>query len=389
MINRIIIFCTCIMTISSCSESNTKDTTTRIKPVKYVTVRSTDVNESQSFTGLAKSQREAQLSFKVSGTLNAVKVKVGEKVQKGQILAVLDASDYQVSYNASLAGIDNSKAQVENAQAQLENARSALVTAESNYKRYEKLYETNSISISEFEQAKSSCKSAQANYKAVNTQIAAAQSALRSSQSQTKSASNQVSYTRMTAPFSGIITEINIEPNELAAQGQPIMVINSEGKPDIEVGIPEKNIASVKPNQEVIVTFNTLKDVQLKGAVHEIGYNAIGNTYPVTVRMKENDARIRPGMPAIAKFIFSDQEENGESILVPSSAIGEDNQGRYVYIISEDKDEYICKRRAVKVGKVHDANFEVLDGLSGGEMIVSAGLNMLQDGMLVSLYHSK
>lgn len=390
MLNKLIVLVTCIMLISSCGDtSKEQDHKKQVKPVKYVTVIPKDWNENPSFTGLSKSQKVAQLSFKVSGTLDEVRVKVGERVKKGMILAVLDATDYKVNYNASLAGIENSKAQIENASAQLESAKASFVAAKSNYKRFEKLYETNSISISDFEQAKSSFLSAEANYKAMKTQVAAAQSALKSSQSQTKSASNQVSYTRMTAPFSGIITQINVEPNELATQGRPIMVINSEGNPDVEVGISESNIAAIQQDQEVVVTFNTLKGIELKGKVHEIGYNSLGNTYPVTIRLVENDARIRPGMPASAKFLTSKNKGKKASILVPGSAIGEDNSGRYVYVIMSLNDGYVCKRKSVKVGKIQGANFEILEGLVGGEKIVSAGLRMLQDDMLVSLYNSK
>ena len=391
MINKSLVALLALLLITSACSDKSKDNNSaqKIKPVKYITVSSSSLNGNTSFTGLAKAQKEARLSFKVSGTVDAVNIKVGQRVKKGQTLAVLDAADYQVNYNASLAGVENAKAQIENAQAQLQQAKASMIAAESNYKRFEKLYETNSISISDFEQAKSAYQSAEANYNAVNTQITAAKSALRSSESQTKSASNQVSYTRLVAPFSGIITEINVEPNEIAPQGQPVIVINSEGNPNIEIGIPESSISAIQPQQKVTVRFNTLQEVELKGIVDEIGYSPTGSTYPVTIRLIENDARIRPGMPASASFDAVKKEDKKPAIIVPASAVGEDNEGRYVYVLQNENNQLTCKRQAVKVGKVQDVNFEILDGLKGGEKIVSAGLNMLQEGMLVSLYQTK
>lgn len=376
--------------LSACGDTSKDNSSVKkIKPVKYITVSSTSLSGNPSFTGLVKAQKEARLSFKVSGTVDDVKVKVGDRVRKGQTLAILDAADYRVNYNASLAGVENAKAQIENAQAQMERAKANFIAAESNYKRFEKLYETNSISISDFEQAKSGFHSAEANYKAVKTQITAAKSALRSSKSQTQSAANQVNYTKMVAPFSGIITQVNIEPNEIAPQGRPVMIINSEGNPNVEIGIPESSISAIQPKQKVTVRFNTLEGVELNGMVHEIGYSSVGNTYPVTIRLTENDARIRPGMPASAMFSFPKKGGTKTSILVPASAIGEDNEGKYVYVLQNENSQLVCKKQRVQIGEVHDVNFEITTGLKGGEKIVSAGLNMLQEGMLVSLYQTK
>jgi len=258
-----------------------------------------------------------------------------------------------------------------------------------NLKRFEKLYETNSISISDFEQAKSSYQGAEASYKAAQTQVEAAKAGEKSSESMAKSAANQVNYTKLTAPFSGIITRINIEPNELVGQGNPVLEINSLNNPDVEIGVPENAIAEIKNGQKVAVTFNSLHHQTFNGIVHEIGYSSAGTTYPVTIRLTDNDERIRPGMPATATFTYSDHHAAEAALLVPPSAVGEDGKGNFVYLIQGAGNDFVCKKQAIQIGKLSDAGFEVISGLKNGDMVASAGLNVLGDGMKVSLYQKK
>lgn len=365
------------------SEEN--NTTSSIRPVKFITVGSSNQIGQESYTGLAKAQQTARLSFKVGGTITSIPVKVGDLVRKGQVLASLDATDYQVSYSQSVANVQSSKAQIESANAQLESAKANYIAAQSNYNRFEKLYETNSISLSDFEQAKSSYLSAEASYKAAETQVSAAKAGKQSSESMARSASNQISYTKIKAPFTGAISSINIEENEIVNPGSPIFELNSVGSPDVEVGVPENAISSITNQQKVEVQFNSLPDHKLNGVVHEIGYSSVGSTYPVTIRLVDNDERIRPGMPASATFAF-DKKAAKESLLVPPSAVGEDEEGNFVYVIEENTDSYKCKKQAVKVGQLNDVGFEVLTGLKNGDRVASAGLNVLRDGMEVSLY---
>lgn len=391
MINQKIIFAViALLGFSACNNEEQATTIAQsVRPVKFTKVVSSNLEGQHIYTGLAKAQERANLSFKVGGTINNIAVKVGDRVRRGQVLATLDATDYQVNYTQSLAGVESSKAQIESAQAQLESAKANYITSESNYKRFEKLYETNSISISDFEQAKASYQGAEASYKAAQTQVEAAKAGQKSSESVAKSASNQVSYTKITAPFAGIITRINVEPNELAGQGSPVMEINSLGNPDIEIGVPENTISEIKNGQKVIVAFNSLHHQTFNGIVHEIGYSSAGSTYPVTIRLKDSDQRIRPGMPASATFSFNDHHSSKSALLVPPSAVGEDGKGNFVYLIQGDNNNYVCKKQNVQVGKLTDAGFEVVSGLKNGDMVASAGLNVLREGMQVSLYQKK
>ena len=387
MIKQTILLLLLCWSFMACNNSEEEKTTTStVRPVKFISVGNSNLKGQHSYTGLAKAQQQARLSFKVGGTINRIPVKVGDQVKRGQVLAILDATDYQISYTQSLANVQNAKAQIESAQAQVESAKTNYLTAQSNYQRFEKLYETNSISLSDFEQAKSSYQSAEAAYKAAQTQVTAAEASKNSSESMAKSASNQVNYTKITAPFSGIITAINVEANEVVGQGNPILEINSVGNPDIEIGVPENTISEIKNNQKVTVQFNSIGSQKFQGIVHEIGYSSSGTTYPVTIRLTDSDPRIRPGMPASATFTHAGNHGVDNALLVPASAVGEDGNGNFVYIIQSNNEQHFCKKQSVKVGSLNDAGFEIVSGLNNGDKVASAGLNVLREGMEVSLF---
>ena len=101
-----------------------------------------------------------------------------------------------------------------------------MVTTKSAYQRVEKLYENNSVPLSEYEQAK-------ASYEAAQSQQAAALAQVTAAQKQVEAAKNQVSYARLTAPFSGIITNVMAEENELVGSGNPIATLSAERDPEV------------------------------------------------------------------------------------------------------------------------------------------------------------
>ncbi len=359
-----------------------------IRPVKFITISDTDQSSGHFYTGLSKARKESALSFKVSGTINERLVKVGDRVRSGQLLATLDPTDYRISFDQSLASVKSAEAQIQTAEAQLESAKANFLSAESNYKRSQNLYETNSISLNDFEQAKSGYEAAKANFDAANTQVEAAKAGANSSKSLSKSAANQISYTRLTAPFAGVISSIEIEQNEAVMQGSPVMIISSEGNPKVEVGVPENVISQVRENATVQVRFSTIPDKTYKGKITEVGYSPSGSTYPVTIDLENGDERIRPGMPTDVEFDFANKKGGGENIMrIPTSAVGGNKDGNFVYVLESAREGvYLAKRTPVTVGEISEAGFEIKSGLSSGQYVAAAGLNNLRDGMEVRLF---
>ena len=358
----------------------------RIRPVKYIEVEESGVKDEHTFTGTAKAKEKANLSFKVAGTVNHIDVIVGDVIRKGQFIASLEPTDYQVTLQQAEAQEQASQASEHSSETQIKSSEANYIAARSSYIRITQLYENNSVSLNDFEQAKANYEAAKANYEAAKAQFEAAQYNTTASIGQRQSAKNQVEYTRLLAPFSGIVSQQHVEENELVASGTPVITLSSIGRPEVEVGVPEILISRIREGAETFVKFSTLPGQQFEATVTEVGYSpGSGSTYPVTVDLVTADDAIRPGMSANVTFQFNLPGDSDELIIVPTSSVGEDSEGRFVYILNQENDKVFVQRQSIVIGKIRNEGIEVLNGLNEGDMIAAAGLNILQEGDQVRL----
>lgn len=370
---------------SACSNEE-KAVQETLKPVKYEKVSLASSQGNHTFSGVAKSEHETKLSFKVGGTVSAVNVQLGDRVRKGQLIASINPSDYSIQTEQAKAQKQGAQANVKSAEANMKSANSQLINARSSYARVERLYENNSVSLSDFEKAKSGVESAQAQYNAAKSQYDAAITQVTAADKQVQAAANQVNYTRLVAPASGVISAVNIEANEIVGSGKIVAVISSEGQPEVEVGVPEVLIAKIQKGQRVIVRFSAASDHVLIGTVDQVAY-ASGDspTYPVIIKMDETTKEIRPGMSANVTFLMDEDIAKDPVLMVPISAVGEDADGNFVFVLSPQKDSvFTVEKRRITVGELLYDGFEV-KGLKENELVATAGIKTILDGMKVRL----
>jgi len=357
-INYFVLLTSLFVIITACSRKN-KTVHEILKPVRFQKVYNLSGEQTRTFSGVSKAGVESNLSFKVGGTINYINVKIGEKVKTNELIASLDDSDYQLKYEQSHASEQNAKAQRD--------------LAKSNYKRIETLYENGNISASEYQQAKTTYESAKAQVKSIDRQ--------------TDQLRKQIGYTRLYAPMEGVIAQLYVEKNENIQPGQVIVEFNSGKDPEVTVGMPEAFITRIKEGDSVIVEFSSIPDEEYMALISEVSY-VVGqesSTYPVTVKLLGSTSDIRPGMTADVTFNFHSESQE-EHIIVPSVAVAEDQKGKYVYVVEEiAKDTGIVHKRAIKTGSLVDENFEVLEGLKDEELVITAGVSKLTDGMKVKL----
>lgn len=349
--------------LSACNRNNEKRTEI-IKPVKYEKIAYLNNKETHKFSGIVKSEYETKLSFKVGGTLNSVKVKLGDKVKKGQLIAGIDPIDYEI--------------QKEQAIAQKKSAESQLIMAQSTFVRVEKLYENNSVALSEYEKAKANLASAQSQFKANDKQVEASK--------------NQIAYTQLFAPMNGVITSLAVESNEIVGSGRIIAVLSSEGNPEIEVGVPEALVSKLTKGQGVGIEFPSLANTNFKGKIEKIAFaSGQSSTYPVMVSIASPMSDIRPGMSADVSFYEEAISGNKPSdIVAPTEAVGKSAEGNFVFVLHKTSDaHYLLEKRPVLIGKILPNGFEIINGLEENELVATAGLTFLRDGMKVKLLETK
>lgn len=359
-INKIIYCCIFVIVafLINCSGGDNVDNEI-IRPVRYQIVQDYSSEQSRTFSGVSKAGIETKLSFKVGGTIDRLEVKVGDKVAKGKLLASVTNTDFALQYEQAKVAYKNAKVQRK--------------TAKSNYKRIAQLYENQNISLSEYERAKT-------NYETAKAEVKSREKSL-------QLIGSQIGYTRLNAPINGIISKVNAEQNENVGAGQIVIEINSDEDvdPEVVVGLPESYISRVKNGDKVDIIFSSLKNGKFTGIITEISFaiDAASSTYPITIQLENAPADIRPGMTADVKFTFVADDEK-ESIVVPAIAVCEDKNNRFVYIVkSVNGDTAIVHKKIVETGDFGPEGIEITKGLEDGDLVVTAGISKLSEGMKV------
>ncbi|UCC74891.1 MAG: efflux RND transporter periplasmic adaptor subunit [Gemmatimonadota bacterium] len=330
-----------------------------IRPVRYQEAYSTGGSRVRTFSGTARAGVESRISFKVPGTIRRVAVEVGDTVRAGQLIAQLDDEDYRLQVQRADAGLAQARAQARNAAA--------------DYARARQLYENANLSLSELDAARTASESAASSVSAYERELELARL--------------QLSYTRLTAPVAGAVASLNVEANENVQTGQTVVLLTSGSNLEVEVGVPGVLIREIAEGDEVRTNFDALPRQTFSGVVTEVGIAATGAglTFPVTVRLSESGTDIRPGMSAEVGFLFESESQRVVH-LVPSASVGEDREGRFVFIVEPTEAGLgIVRRRPVSVGDLTPEGLEILEGLVDGDRIVTAGWSKIEDGLRVRL----
>ena len=309
---------------------------------------------------MARAELETDLSFRVGGTLIARPVNVGTLVTRGDLIAQLDGTDYRVRVDEAEAGLARAEAQLRN--------------AEASYERTRRLYENQSASGSDLDAARASAESALAQ--------------LRSSSQQLEAARLQLSYTRLAAPDQCTVAQAYVEINQNLSPGQPVARLNCGQCAEVLVSVPETDIARIGIGTPVTVSLTAVPGQALPGVVQEVGVatGQTASTFPVTIALQEGCGAVRSGMAADATFMFaSGGSESG--LVVPYVSVGEDRDGRFVFVLEpDDSGRMYARRRPVTIGPTAaETGLVITEGLSAGELVATAGVRRLTPDQEVTL----
>lgn len=329
------------------------------RPVQYTKVAPSGAQNKQTFSGVTEAGLDAQLSFRVSGTISKRLVKLGEEVAAGQILSELDATDYRVG--------------LQQAQASLQQAIANQRNQKANYERVIDLYENSNASKSDLDAARAGAESAEA--------------AVDVSRKQVESAQLQLAYTQLKAPQACSIAAVLADTNETVQAGQGVLRINCGRCIKVRVSIPEQFIQKIKTGSDVQVSASARPDKIYKAIVSEVGVAAAsGGTFPVEVILQGDCAELRTGMSANVQFDFSQLLEGQSQIFIPYLSVGEDEKGHFVFVLAPiGEGIYRAEKRQVVIGEPAQNGLQIASGITEGELIATAGVRRLLDGMEVKL----
>lgn len=335
---RTMVFVSAAVILAACGNGKKSDKATAAQVEERATLIATamavkqEVPQTEIYSSSVQAFAVNNIAPQTGGRIKTIKVDVGSFVNKGQLLAEMDA-------------------------AQLDQARLKLVNDSTELSRLRSLYEEGGVSKSDFDAAEMAWKVSRRSY------------------------NNLLENTWLRSPISGVITARNYDQGDLYS-GQPIFVVQQITPVKLLVGISESDYTNVKKGDQVEITADAIPGRTFTGKVNKV-YPTIdptSHTFTTEVLVGNTDRTLRPGMFARVKVKFG----VNNSIVVPDEAVVK-MQGsgqRSVYVVGSDN---TVNSVIVKVGRHFDRYYEILEGLNEGDIVATKGSSSLKDGAKVEI----
>lgn len=385
-----------IFTLAGCKGNNLEESKMlEKKPVKVIEVKEESATIELQYIGIVMPEEVKKLSFKSSGKIASIKVLEGQKVKKGQTLALLDTKEIGFSVNAAKAAKDAAQAQynkaingateedINIAAANAAKAEKAYEFSKDNYERALKLYEAGGLSKQEMEGTKLELDIRQQEYNGAKSLLSQAQKGSREEdkdalKAQIDQANADLSYklsmandANMKADMDGYIMDVLSKDGEIVSGGYPIIVLGSDIN-IVKFGLTQEDAAQVNIGDSVRVES---QEKSFYGKIKSIDKIMDSETRTYSARAVLEDSFLPSG--TIVRIYIPTQEYN--AINIPLTSIMRGNYD-YVYIVEGEQ----IKKRQIELGKVQDDMVEV-SGIMKGEKLVIEGMKKINDGDMVKI----
>lgn len=316
----------------------------------------------------------ATLSSKLMGTIQAIHVREGDRVESGDLLVVVDQRQVTAQLTRAEAGLQEARRAETSALSAFDSTKAAADLAASTYQRYEQLRASDSVSQQEFDEVEARHRQAQAAKAQSEAMLAAARSRVRQAEATVESAVVGKKDAQVRAPYAGKITAKLVDEGDLASPGTPFLTIEKEGEYYADLVLPERHIQAVALEMKVQVTVPALGPTTLEGRIDRIVplADARSRSFQLKVRLPQ-EAPLKSGMFARVAIPVG----GSGLLLIPAGAIVP--QGQLEGIFSVDKDQ-IAHFRLVRTGRTYEDRVEILAGIKPGDRYVEAPPVTLADG---------
>jgi len=333
-----------------------------IRPVKAMKIGSAEHIANKRFPGVARATQEAELSFRVSGSLQRMPVKIGQAVRVGDVLAALDQRDFELR-------VDNAKASLASARAQLKNAKL-------EYDRVLRIQKTDAGAVS------------QSLIDVRNTAYDSASAHYDSSVASLKAADDQLSYATLKAPFDGVVVQRYSENFQDVAANNPVFRLVDMSKIEMDVSIPENLIANLPYVKNTRVVFEAFPDIVIPATIKEVSHEASQATRTYNIRLimaPPAGINILPGMSGSATGDVIHPDQGDSLVVVPLSAVLSSDDSKITYVWKYNSEIQRVNKVAVEKGEMSNQGLVINQGIAAGDWIITAGVNFLTEGQQVRL----
>jgi membrane fusion protein, multidrug efflux system len=327
------------------AQNNGDSNKNHISYVEIRTIKSKEFKHYIKIQGTIESDNNILLSPQTGGIVKKIYVNEGERVQKGQLLAELDAAIYEST---------------------LAELKTNLELAQTVFERQERLWNKKIGSEIQYLQAKTNKESLEQKLNTVN---------------------EQYKLTKITSPISGTVDQILIKEGEAAAPGFGAIRVVQLSDLKINAALSESYISNVKTGDLVDVNIPVLeKNLKLKiDAVSQV-IDPKNRTFNIEITIPKNESSIKANMLAVLTI---NDYTNPEALIVPVDVLQQTGSEAFLFLAKEHpeypNERWLVEKRIVKAGKYYDEEIEITEGLSENEDIVVFGFQDLADGQQVKI----
>jgi RND family efflux transporter MFP subunit len=327
-----------------------------VRPVKIHTIGSLEPTAMREFPGTIRALQTAEMGFEVPGRVTDFLVREGDRVQEGDVLARLDARDYQQELNA--------------AQANLEKAQAELTTEENIFKT-----DPGATSKTVLDEKKRAVKVTEA---------------------QLEIAKKAVEDTELRAPFAGLMARKLVEDYANVQAKEPVLILQDISILEIEVAVPERDLVRRRDENETKeqttqrvspkVIVSALPDREFPGRIKEFATTAdpVTRTFPVKLNFDNpEDVTILPGMTARVRVVIDPQRAWSVPV---TAAQADENEQPYVWKV--DPDSMTVSKLEVELGPLTGDRVMLTGGVEEGDQVAISGVTALRKGMKVRKFEN-
>jgi RND family efflux transporter MFP subunit len=377
---------------AACSreEAKSADPAETSKIVNVAVTKAVRANLSQGLRIAAEFHpfQEIDIHAKVAGYVRHIGVDVGDRVKRGQTLAVLEVPELEDELNQAAASVRQSKQQVDQVQHELRRAQAEYTVAHLTYSRLEGVMKTRPelIAQQEVDAAEGKDQGAEAAVEAAKAGLAAAQEHLQEAKANRERVQALFDYTRITAPFDGVVTRRYADTGAMLAAGTsseqqalPLIKLSQNNLLRLEIPVPEGDVPVVRLGKKVRVEVQALNKT-FEGTVARFADKVDDSTRTMMteVDVPNSNLEIVPGMYAYVSFPVIEKQG---TLAVPIQAVSREGNKAIAYRIGGD---HRIQIEPVSVGIETRSQIEILSGLSEGDQVVVGNTSQLRQGQRVA-----
>lgn len=337
---KTVIITLAVLAIAGCTQKKTSQEAqaaaaqaqAKAQTVKVMPAAKQDVKQNGTYSATVQAFAVNNIAPQSGSRIQKINVEVGDFVGKGQILAEMD-------------------------RVQLDQAKLRLTNAETELARLKQLYEQGGVAQSDYEAAELNCKVSKSTY------------------------DNLLENTILRSPISGVVSARNYDRGDMYAMAAPIFTVQQIVPVKLLVGISEADYTKVRKGDVVTLTVDALPGKSFSGTIKRL-YPTIDpatHTVNIEVQVPNQSRELRPGMYAKVEVNFG----HSTNIVVPDAAVVrlQGSGQRNVFVVEDG----VAVQREVTLGRHFDGQYEILSGLSEGELVVVKGGNSLRNGAQVEI----